>query len=455
MKKILRSTIGKSLLACSFFSVTMFTSSDVMAQSGVGINGTGAPANSSAGLDVDFSNKGVLIPRIALTSTTDVTTIPTPANSLLVFNTTNGAGLTPGFYYYDGNLMQWTAVAGSGGGGGGGGAAIVCSSPAEDKTLVYNNGQWECNDVLEVDPTWNAVSINNFSGPSSSYNLLVSGNVGIDGAGTPSSSYELSVGGQGHFTNEVGIGTTPSTSYDLRVDGNVGIGFSPSSSYDLSVDGDIACDNIGIGVAPSTSYKLYTSGNVRLASTGTQGVSSSWYTVLMNSSGDVKRNSAASSSSRQFKTNIQDLTFNKEKFLQLRPRTFTYKKYFGGHEAVGLIAEEVNELMPELVRWAPKRTFINEDGEPLLDENGNEVISETEEMIDGVHYDMIPVYLISVVSDQDKLIQSQQAEIAELKARLDKQEAMITRLVEAIPASKGSNVLPDNTLKAEVEKSRK
>ena len=70
----------------------------------VGINTTGATPNSSAGLDVDFTNKGLLIPRVALTSITDAVTITTPANSLLVYNTnasiTGGQGT--GYYYNSG-----------------------------------------------------------------------------------------------------------------------------------------------------------------------------------------------------------------------------------------------------------------------------------------------------------------------------------------------------------------
>lgn len=65
-----------------------------------GINSTGNIPNSSAGLDVDFTNKGLLIPRIGLTSTADATTILLPATSLLVYNTGTG-GLTPAGYYYN------------------------------------------------------------------------------------------------------------------------------------------------------------------------------------------------------------------------------------------------------------------------------------------------------------------------------------------------------------------
>lgn len=66
----------------------------------VGI-GTSNP-NNSAALEIVSTNSGLLIPRIALTSTTDVATIASPATSLLVYNTTTLLDVTPGFYYFDG-----------------------------------------------------------------------------------------------------------------------------------------------------------------------------------------------------------------------------------------------------------------------------------------------------------------------------------------------------------------
>jgi len=66
----------------------------------ISLNLTGAAPNTSAAFDVDFSNLGVLIPRVELTSVSDATTIATPANSLLVFNK-GTAGLSPAGYYYN------------------------------------------------------------------------------------------------------------------------------------------------------------------------------------------------------------------------------------------------------------------------------------------------------------------------------------------------------------------
>lgn len=77
----------------------------------VGINTTGALPDNSAALDVSFTDKGLLIPRVSLASNIDVATIPSPATSLLVYNTnaamTSGA---VGFWYYDGS--QWVQAIG-------------------------------------------------------------------------------------------------------------------------------------------------------------------------------------------------------------------------------------------------------------------------------------------------------------------------------------------------------
>lgn len=68
----------------------------------VGIN-TSTP-DPSAILDLGPGNKGLIIPSIALTSLKDVTTIPNPTHSLLIFNTTNDPSkklIGNSFYYYN------------------------------------------------------------------------------------------------------------------------------------------------------------------------------------------------------------------------------------------------------------------------------------------------------------------------------------------------------------------
>jgi Chaperone of endosialidase len=70
----------------------------------VGI-GTTTP-HQSARLDVTAANKGMLVPRVMLKNSTDISTIPGPAKSLLVFNLKDSADVKPGYYYW--NDSVWT-----------------------------------------------------------------------------------------------------------------------------------------------------------------------------------------------------------------------------------------------------------------------------------------------------------------------------------------------------------
>jgi uncharacterized protein (TIGR02145 family) len=93
------------------FTIALFviSSFNIFAQN-VGINSDGSIPNSSAMLDVKSSNKGLLIPQIALTGVNDAVTITTPATSLLVYNTATATGITPGYYYNAGTTLApvWT-----------------------------------------------------------------------------------------------------------------------------------------------------------------------------------------------------------------------------------------------------------------------------------------------------------------------------------------------------------
>lgn len=74
----------------------------------VGISSTsGFTPDASAGLDINYSNKGLLIPRVALTATNVAGPIASPVASLLVYNTatagTSPNNVIPGYYYWSGS----------------------------------------------------------------------------------------------------------------------------------------------------------------------------------------------------------------------------------------------------------------------------------------------------------------------------------------------------------------
>ncbi|GAB6123602.1 hypothetical protein [Dysgonomonas termitidis] len=73
----------------------------------VGISGAADP---TAALNVVSTNKGVLLPRVELTSSTDNVTIPNPTTGLLVYNTgANTSFTTVGYMFWDGS--QWRLFA--------------------------------------------------------------------------------------------------------------------------------------------------------------------------------------------------------------------------------------------------------------------------------------------------------------------------------------------------------
>jgi hypothetical protein len=84
------------------------------------------------------------------------------------------------------------------------------------------------------------------------------------------------------------------------------------------------------------------------------------------------------SSSEKFKENIQNLSGNNDKIMQLRPVSFTYKQDESQHQQYGLIAEEVAEIYPELICYAS-------DGSSF-----------------SVHYDKLPVILLQEIQQLNK-----------------------------------------------------
>lgn len=87
-----------------FWIILVLIFGQINAQTGIG---TTTP-NASAKLDVYSTNKGFLPPRVILTSTTDATTIASPAEGLLVYNL-GSDGLQSGYYYWNG--ANWATIA--------------------------------------------------------------------------------------------------------------------------------------------------------------------------------------------------------------------------------------------------------------------------------------------------------------------------------------------------------
>lgn len=68
---------------------------------------------SGAMLDVKSTSKGFMMPRVALTSLTDQTTVASPATGLMVYNTGAGALTEKGIYFWNGTVWEKELSAGS------------------------------------------------------------------------------------------------------------------------------------------------------------------------------------------------------------------------------------------------------------------------------------------------------------------------------------------------------
>lgn len=81
---------------------------------GVKIGDNSTVQDPSAILELENENLGLLITRVSLTGATDNSTIPSPANSLLIYNRvmagSGGDLVTPGFYYWDSGLGRWKGL---------------------------------------------------------------------------------------------------------------------------------------------------------------------------------------------------------------------------------------------------------------------------------------------------------------------------------------------------------
>jgi len=259
-------------------------------------------------------------------------------------------------------------------------------------------------------------------------NLIIGsdGKVGI-GATSPGSRVEIK--GEGNTSGTSSLAVFSSGSSPLlfvRDDGNVGIG-TASPGYKLDVNGGIVSTNnsgtvqlfnadantavlngvvdaqIRTGNTPRITIK--NSGNVGIGETNPGNI----LTVQQNSATDPIADAWTIHSSRRWKTNTQPIPEALEKVQRLRGVSFDWKA--NGQHDIGLIAEEVGEVVPEVVAY---------------EENGKDAKS--------VDYARLVAVLIEAIKEQQQEIEQQQEAMATLTARLTLLEQAVQRASAAIPA---------------------
>jgi len=208
---------------------------------------------------------------------------------------------------------------------------------------------------------------------------------GLQGITTPSFTYQAGVYGESGVVNGNGVVGVANQGSSLR--GVLGISNGGYGVVGQSTGGDgvVGTSSSGKGVygSSSTGYAGYFSGNVYV--TGT--VTATTYNV---------------SSSRRWKTNIQTLHRALERVERLRGVSYDAKA--DGQHNIGLIAEEVGEVVPEVV---------------VYEENGNDAKS--------VDYARLSALLIEAVKEQQAQIQELKSQIEKLNAYLGEKTVIASR----------------------------
>ncbi len=441
----------KKITLSVLFSICIST----MMWSQVGI-GTTDP---KAMLDIQSSDNGILIPRVALTETSDQSPIsaPTPEIGLMVFNTATINDVTPGFYYWNGTTWERmgsgdsTAWALTGNAGTNPGTAagenfigtsdnvnFIIGTNGSERFNFTNNGRLRAyGNGSEGQPTfsWNGDTNTGMWRPNADnlafstngaerMRISTNGNVGVN---TSNPIYKL------HLSNNAeNIGAT--TLIGSINEGNDGVSFlgnntnvlnnyngiEGGTSYSLNTSMTaaifgLAITNSGNGIGVRGHSNSFQGIGVRGSRTNSGGPDTGWGGLFLNDLGYTGGLYNASDS--RLKKNIQPINNATSILKQLNPVTYFYdvEKYnslgFNEDLEYGLIAQEVKEILPTLVK--EKSLFIKSKSGVSQLNTTEEGTSQNFLMID---YSRLTPILIQAVKEQQEIIESQENRIAKLEA---------------------------------------
>src|SRR5579872_212636 len=224
-----------------------------------------------------------------------------------------------------------------------------------------------------------------FGSPSSQNAFLgFSGNTSMTGTGNTASGYQaLQYNISGSNNTALGYLAGPdSNSTNLTNATAIGANATVSQSNALV----LGAPGVNVGIGTPTPSNVFT-----VAQGAGQAISDGWATY----------------SSRRWKTNIQTLHDALEKVEQLRG--VSYDLQANGKHEVGVIAEEVGVVVPEVVTW---------------EKNGKDARS--------VDYTRLTAVLIEAMKEQQTLIQKQQKQIKAQQRQMLDQQAQLLRLASQV-----------------------
>jgi hypothetical protein len=204
----------------------------------------------------------------------------------------------------------------------------------------------------------------------------------------------------GSFNTVLGSGAMP----QVAGNNNVALGVDAGLSLISGNNNVYIASNAG-GSSESGVVRIG-SGQSATFISGISGINVSGVPVQVSSSGQL----GVATSSRRFKQDIEDMGDATANLMRLRPVTYHYKQPFeDGSQPIqyGLIAEEVEEVYPELVAHSA-------DGQ-----------------IETVKYQVLDSMLLNELQKQNATITAQKDEIQSLKERMARLESLLERTASA------------------------
>ncbi len=243
--------------------------------------------------------------------------------------------------------------------------------------VLIHNTKGSNNTVSGAGALYSSVSGSNNS--ATGFGALASNTTG--GNNTASGYEALYFNATGSNNTAFGYSAGPdSKSVNLTYATAIGAGAVVSESNALVLGGPLgSAAQVKVGVGTATPANVFT-----IAQSAGEAVADGWATY----------------SSRRWKTNIETLQGALEKVEQLRGVSYELKAN-GKHE-LGVIAEEVGAVIPEVVTW---------------DENGMDARS--------VDYSRLTALLIEATKEQQALINQQQEQIAQLTSQMKTVQASL------------------------------
>ncbi|MFK7908466.1 MAG: tail fiber domain-containing protein [Chitinophagales bacterium] len=125
-------------------------------------------------------------------------------------------------------------------------------------------------------------------------------------------------------------------------------------------------------------------------------------------------------SDRREKENIIGLSYGLKEVMNLKPVSFTWKNQQIKGTQVGLIAQEVQKIVPEIV--SSQSVNFNKNGEPIASEADRLSVAYSE---------LVPV-LIHAIQEQQAIIDTQKQTLSQQTNTINDMEASLSQLIEAL-----------------------